>query len=82
MAADPVEVALNAQTAHVFADTATCVCGFKPETGPDWDRHRMAVALDAVADWLAEHASDVLADDPYIRAADWAAKIIQPVRDW
>jgi ribosomal protein S27AE len=47
--AEVVDVALEAQREHIFATTSTCVCGYAPMDGPDWERHRMEAALNAVA---------------------------------
>ena len=46
--ADLVTRMRDAQQAHLFAETTTCVCGFKPVTGEDWERHQLAVALQAI----------------------------------
>lgn len=46
--ADLVTRMRKAQQAHLFADTSTCQCGFKPATGDDWERHQLAVALRAI----------------------------------
>lgn len=43
-----VDLAMAARDEHVFMNTTTCTCGFKPSTSVDWERHRMGVALDAV----------------------------------
>jgi len=75
--ATAVDAALTAQRLHVFADTSTCQCGYGPETAPDWNRHRMDVALDAVADWLAGHTSPALHGDPFVLAADWASGLLR-----
>lgn len=37
--AEAVSVLLGVKADHVFIDTTTCRCGYKPEDGHDWDRH-------------------------------------------
>lgn len=54
--AEPRVVAFvrDAVAGHVFADPATCVCGYAPGTGEDWDAHLLGVAVTAVAVWLLD----------------------------
>lgn len=47
-----------AQRGHVFVDTTTCVCGYGSETGEDWERHQVEVALRAVMAPLSTTGED------------------------
>jgi hypothetical protein len=71
------EVAMAAQRDHVFANQHTCRCGYEPITVGDWEHHRMRVAVLAVAGWLRVHSSPTLRGDPFILAAEWAAKVVE-----
>lgn len=53
-----VRKARLAQRGHVFVDTTTCVCGYGSETGEDWERHQVEVALRAVMAPLSTTGED------------------------
>lgn len=49
-----VDVALAARDEHYFTGPTwpgRCRCGFLPEEGQQWQRHRLAAALDAALGW-------------------------------
>ena len=72
-----VAACLDAVDQHVFDTVSRCQCGFQPDNSLDWDRHVIAVVIDAAGAWLESRTSDTLGGDPFLRAADWAAQTMR-----